>query len=66
MMATRSSGKYGLASSAVPQTMYNDVNLNFLGNLVTAKTKSAIAEVACRGGMYTDALKILERKIYHP
>ena len=66
MMATRSSGKYGLASFAVPQTMYNVVKLIFFRKPITTKTKSAIAEVACRGGMYTDALKILERKFDQP
>ncbi len=58
---------FGQFRSAIDsQRLSDDVKLTYLKTLVTGKAKSAIAEFAYCGAMYTDALKTLERKFGQP
>ena len=58
---------YGQFKSAIDlQSLTDDVKLTYLKTLVTGKAKIAIAEFACCGLMYKDALRTLERKFGQP
>ena len=58
---------HGQFKSAIDsQTLTDDVKLTYLRTLVTGKAKIAIAEFACCGLMYKDALRTLEHKFGQP
>ena len=58
---------YGQFRSAVDSIQLSqDVKLTYLKTLVTGKAKTAIANFAYCGAMYTEALKTLEKKFGQP